>query len=322
MLLQTSFPIPASPDKITSHSRVISMGSCFAENMGTRLENLPLEVKNQPLGTIFHPITLARILDFIPPNPKECYEFQGFFNHPDFSSRFTQSSADSLCQEIQEIQSTTKEFLQKADWLILTFGTSFQYFDNHLNKAIGNCHKQANSRFSKSLASLEEMGAAMEGALEKLNTLNPSLKVILTVSPVRHPKEGMPENAVSKSLLRVLADALCKKHEHVQYFPAYEIMLDELRDYRFYESDMIHPNKLAQDYMYQKTKETFFSTELNDLDSAWHGLAHMLDHRPHPTKIELHKANILSAFKRIEGQFPAIDFSKWQAKIKAQQGSL
>jgi hypothetical protein len=74
--------------------------------------------------------------------------------------------------------------------------------------------------------------------------------------------------------------------------------------------------------MYQKTKETFFSTELNDLDSAWHGLAHMLDHRPHPTKIELHKANILSAFKRIEGQFPAIDFSKWQAKIKAQQGSL
>ena len=322
MLLQTTFPIPPSPDKITSKSRVISMGSCFAENIGTRLENLPIAVLNQPLGTIFHPCTLARLLDFIPPNPAECYEHQGFFNHPDFSSRFTHSSAQLLCEEIQKTQVICETFLRNADWLILTFGTSFQYFDNHLNKSIGNCHKQAASRFTKKLSSLDEMHVSMEQAILKINKLNPNIQVILSVSPVRHTKEGMPENALSKSLLRVLSDTLCKNHAFVQYFPAYEIMLDELRDYRFYESDLIHPSKQAQDYIYQKTKETYFSGELMEIDAAWQSLAHMLDHRPHPSKTELHQKNIRAAYTRLVQPFKSIDFSGWEAKINAHQHSL
>jgi hypothetical protein len=322
MLLQTSFPIPESPDKITSSSRVISMGSCFAENMGARLENLPIKVLNQPLGTIFHPITLARILDFIPPNPADCYEHQGFFNHPDFSSRFTHSSPEILCQEIRKTQEACQIFIKQANWIILTFGTSFQYFDNHLNKYIGNCHKQPASRFTKHLSSLAEMSQAMENMLEKLKKENPGLRVILTVSPVRHTKEGMPENSLSKSLLRVLADSLCKKYASVWYFPAYEIMLDELRDYRFYESDLIHPSKQAQDFIYQKTKECYFSAELMELDLAWQSLRHMLDHRPHPLKIDLHQSNIQTTFARLKQQFKGIDLSSWQAKINAHQDSL
>jgi hypothetical protein len=322
MLLQTSFPIPASPDKITSKSRVVSMGSCFAENMGTRMENLPIQVLNQPLGTIFHPSTLARLLDFIPPNPEDCYEHQGFFNHPDYSSRFTHSSAQLLCEEIRITQETCETFLRNADWLILTFGTSFQYFDNHLNKNIGNCHKQPASRFTKKLSSLDEMQLSMEQALGKIKKNYPNIRVILTVSPVRHTKEGMPENSLSKSLLRVLANSLCEKHGYVQYFPAYEIMLDELRDYRFYESDLIHPSKQAQDYIYQKTKETYFSGQLMEIDAAWQSLAHMVYHRPHPTKTALHQTSIQAAYMRLAEQFKDIDLSGWQAKINAQQHSL
>ena len=322
MLLQTSFPIPASPDKITQTSRVISMGSCFAENMGNRLENLPIQVLNQPLGTIFHPCTLARLLDFTPPIPADCYEHQGFFNHPDFSSRFTHSSPDLLCDEIRKTQESCRIFLQQADWLILTFGTSFQYFDNHLNKFIGNCHKQASSRFTKRLSGLDEMSQAMEQAIEKIKHKNPGIRVILTVSPVRHTKEGIPENALSKSLLRVLTDSLCQKYAHVRYFPAYEIMLDELRDYRFYESDLIHPSRQAQDYIYQKTKESYFSTELMELDAAWQSLSNMLDHRPHPMKIKLHHASIQTAFSKLTKQFEGIDLSSWQAKINAKQDSI
>jgi hypothetical protein len=284
MQLTTTFPIPTAPVLMNHRSKVLTMGSCFSASMGARLSLLPLEVKTQPFGTLFHPFAITRALSG--GVSEEVYEQNGYFLHPDYHSVFTATTADELLDDVRSVAAEVSNFITDTDFLLLTWGTSFSYFDKHLNKSVANCHKMPADRFEKRLSTVDEIVSNF-GSL--LSTLPSTTQVVLTVSPVRHTKDGMLENQVSKSTLRLAADIVSKRFENVHYFPAYEIMLDELRDYRFYEADLIHPNEQAQDYIWERFKASYFDTELHSVSKKWDSIYRTLGHRPHPAKLMDHR---------------------------------
>ncbi|MFL0299154.1 GSCFA domain-containing protein [Aquirufa novilacunae] len=284
MQLTTTFPIPAAPVLMNHRSKVLTMGSCFSASMGARLSLLPLEVKTQPFGTLFHPFAITRALSGSV--SEEVYEQNGYFLHPDYHSVFTATTADELLDDVRSVGAEVSNFIADTDFLLLTWGTSFSYFDKYLNESVANCHKMPADRFEKRLSSVDEI---VENFSSLLSTLPSTTHVVLTVSPVRHTKDGMLENQVSKSTLRLAADIVSKRFENVHYFPAFEIMLDELRDYRFYEADLIHPNEQAQAYIWERFKAPYFDTELLSISKKWDSIYRTLGHRPHPAKLMDHR---------------------------------
>jgi hypothetical protein len=182
----TSVHIPESRQKIDSSDRILSLGSCFSENMGDRLERLPMSVLNQPLGTLFHPFSIQKIFQEEEIRAEDCYETDGFFIHPDFHSKFTSTSQEGLITHLRSIQKETWEFCQEVDWIIITWGTAYHYFDKKLQRPIANCHKQAKHQFEKRLSTLEELTEKGLSFFEQLKNKYPKAKIILTVSPVRH----------------------------------------------------------------------------------------------------------------------------------------
>jgi hypothetical protein len=225
-----------------------------------------------------------------------------------------ENPADFL-KRLAEIKSGTIAFLKSSQFLIITWGTAFYYEDQILRRAIANCHKQAAARFTKKQSTVEEIYLAYENFLRE----NPLLKIILSVSPVRHTRDGIPENATSKAILRVAADRLAKKFpDQVSYFPAYEIMIDELRDYRFYQSDMIHPTEQAVEYIYKRFKQAHFEDDLLDIAKKWEEMLRTLEHRPHPLQYAQHREILLRLRKEIEDAKSSVDSSKLLAKIDQQ----
>ena len=313
--LTTTFSIPRATHLIEPNSQVLCIGSCFAENMGKRLDQLPLEVSNQALGTLFHPLNILQGLREQNLQASDLYQQGNFYVHPDFHSQFMGENPTDFLTRLAEIKSKTIAFLKSSQFLIITWGTAFYYEDQILGRAIANCHKQAASRFVKKQSTVEEICLAYENFVQA----NPNVKIILTVSPVRHTRDGIPENATSKAILRVAADTLAKKFpDQVSYFPAYEIMMDELRDYRFYQSDMIHPTEQAVEYIYKRFKQAHFENDLLDIAKKWEEMLRTLEHRPHPLQYAQHREILLRLRKEIEDAKSSVDSSKMLAKIDQQ----
>ncbi len=295
------------------------MGSCFAENMGKRLDDLSLTLLNQPFGTQFNPIRILKALAFETPRASDVYTEGDFYLHPDFHSDFISQNPEDLLAEIRVKQEETKAFLKQADTLLLTFGTAYFYHDKILNRPIANCHKQASQRFEKHMNQVSEITQAYRAFIKS----HPHLHLILTVSPVRHTRDGMMENSVSKATLRLAANEIAQEFpDQVTYFPAFEIMMDELRDYRFYEKDLIHPNEMAVDYIWEKFKETYFSSELETVEIAWERVIATLAHRPHPTKKHLHLATLEKLEGELPSLFPRVNYSKLAEKLAIEILSL
>ncbi len=319
MKLSTDFPIPVANHKLTPTSKVLCMGSCFAENMGKRLDDLSLTLLNQPFGTQFNPIRILKALAFETPRASDVYTEGDFYLHPDFHSDLISQNPEDLLAEIRVKQEETKSFLKQADTLLLTFGTAYFYHDKILNRPIANCHKQSSQRFDKRMNQVFEITEAYRAFINS----HPHLHLILTVSPVRHTRDGMMENSVSKATLRLAANEIAQEFPgQVTYFPAFEIMMDELRDYRFYEKDLIHPNEMAVDYIWEKFKETYFSSELETVEIAWERVIATLAHRPHPTKKHLHLATLEKLEGELPSLFPRVNYSKLAEKLAVEILSL
>ena len=313
--LTTTFSIPRATHLLGPNSHVLCIGSCFAENLGQRLDQLPLEVSNQALGTLFHPLSILRGLSDQTLQESDLYRQGNLFVHPDFHSQFMGENPTDFLTRLAEIKSKTIAFLKSSNFLIITWGTAFYYEDQILGRAIANCHKQTASRFVKKQSTVQEICLAYESFLRE----NPLQKIILSVSPVRHTRDGIPENATSKAILRVAADILAKKFpDQVSYFPAYEIMMDELRDYRFYQSDMIHPTEQAVEYIYKRFKQAHFEDELLDIAKKWEEMLRTLEHRPYPLQYAQHREILLRLRKEIEDAKSSVDSSKLLAKIDQQ----
>ena len=315
------FPIPASPFPISHNSKVLNLGSCFAQTIGRKMQAAKFEVLVNPFGTIFHPLNLADLLSQGIPaaqmDPLGVVQREGVFVHYEAHSDVkggTQAELEACYnQQILRLNHSLKE----VSHLVLTLGTAWIYQHKEFGR-VANCHKQAAALFEKKLSSLEELEMGLRPVLKLLTELNPNLKIILTLSPVRHTKEGISENQLSKSLLRVLCAQLEHQLEAVTYFPAYEILVDELRDYRFYKSDLVHPSEEAENYIWEKWQQFSFSPETQQKVAEIQKIQLELAHRSFNPDSEAHRKflhNLLGKLERMQGE---VDFSEEIQDVKSR----
>lgn len=291
MNFQLNFPIPKSDLKIKHGDKIALIGSCFSDSMSKHFTKSGFEVVSNPFGTLFHPTALASCLQDVL-NDKE---------HVDVLQRndlfFSWDSAESLVgsgeQEIIDAvvakRKEFKEYLKTAKLLVITFGTSWGYHHTELNKVVGNNHKMPASLFTKRLMEVEPELNKWEYIVKRLKGLNSELNVVFTVSPVRHIKDGLVNNNRSKGRLIELVHSVLEEAD-AEYFPSYEIVVDELRDYRFFKECRIHPNVEAVKYVWNRFEETFCSDETKALSQKVGNLHRTFDHKSiHPDSAESKK---------------------------------
>ena len=321
MQWSTEFTITESHFPISHQSKVLSMGSCFAQTIGQKMVGSKMDCLVNPFGTIFHPMILGDLLDHAIFQDKiegnGILERDGIFYYFGAHSDLFASSREELAQKYAAQLAAVKDYLETGTHLILTLGTSWIYETAEYGR-VANCHKLPQKQFSKKLVPLDEMNLHFEHIFGNISRAFPNLKIILTVSPVRHIKDGIPENQLSKSLLRVLCSQLENKFSFVSYFPAYEIMIDELRDYRFYKKDLIHPSEEAEDYIWEKWSKAYFSKETQAKALELQKIKLELAHRPLNPTSEAHRKFLqilLQKLERLNGEF---DFSKEITTVKSQ----
>lgn len=313
MQWSTEFTIPESQFPISHRSKTLSMGSCFAQTIGQKMIDAKMDCLVNPFGTIFHPMILGDLLDHAMFQDKleenGILERDGLFFYLGAHSDLFAESPEELKQKYAHQLATVKQYLETGTHLILTLGTSWIYETEDFGR-VANCHKLPQKQFRKKLVPLNEMELHFSHIFGNISRVYPNLKIILTVSPVRHTKDGIPENQLSKSLLRVLCSQLENRFSFVSYFPAYEVMMDELRDYRFYKKDLIHPSEEAEDYIWEKWSKSHFSSETQEKVNQIQKVKQELAHLPLNPKSEAHLkflTNLLQKLERLNGEF---DFSK------------
>jgi hypothetical protein len=264
MELRTEVPLPTSSDKITFTTPVMFIGSCFANEIGYRLASGKLQVMTNPHGTLFNPFSVAKALDrFVASHEytvKDIYLHQTRYISLDHHTAFSSYERDVLISRLNDVSRLASEFIRRASFLFITFGTSYVYTLKESGVIVANCHKLPSSLFNRRQAVSSEIAARWKETLDRISELNRGLKIWFTVSPVRHLSDGPHANQVSKAhLLLAIEDML--DHPSVSgYFPAYELFMDDLRDYRFYGSDMVHPSETAIDYMWEKFASVFIDS--------------------------------------------------------------
>lgn len=263
MKLNLSVPVVPSKIKINLNDKLCFLGSCFSDEIGGRSIAHGLKSISNPFGTVFHPIPLARGIknSILGLNNAEMFVHNRRVYDWDSSHLFHSATKDEHILNIQNSQKNLKKQLKGASWLFITLGTSMGYRHKQFNFIVANCHKQNQALFLKELVSIDEMYDSWSELLTELYVLNPQLNIVFTVSPVRHSKDGLINNNQSKSRLFVLIERL-KENFPLSYFPSYEIIVDALRDYRFYKKDMIHPNEQAVDFVWAHFVKTYY-TEIN-----------------------------------------------------------
>ncbi|MFZ9028671.1 MAG: GSCFA domain-containing protein [Crocinitomicaceae bacterium] len=251
MKFKLPFDIPSSDLQLDANSRILFLGSCFADNISQKMEYLQLRVLNNPFGTTFHPLPIATQLQASIYEQKDVSVLRRKDVYLDWSSssKWSASSEEELVQKIIDQRKATRSFLSEADVLVVSFGTAWGYSHPEHLDIVANCHKKPNTEFRKELTELDLMFERWNTLLKELDKTYPSLRVVFTVSPVRHAKDGLVENNRSKARLIELIHRLCESSS-AQYFPAYEILIDELRDYRFYAEDLVHPNSAGIAYVF------------------------------------------------------------------------
>ena len=283
MKLRTEISVAKSTLEISHESSILTLGSCFSEEMGQLLVSNKFNVVNNPFGTTFNPISIAQIIEDVCTQTHHtipCQLDDVFLDHHFHSSFFGYSLAELEHKIKASLTIAQLQLKQENPVLIITLGTAWMYEHLKSNSIISNCHKQDSKLFAKELGSIEQFDAIVKKSFDLLFSTYPNTEIILTLSPVRHTKEGLAENQISKSILRVLCHELSNAYEQVHYFPSYEIVLDDLRDYRFYSTDLVHPNKQALEYIWNIFRETHFNSATLKLVEQWNQMQHKIMHKP------------------------------------------
>lgn len=315
MQFKTTIDIPHSLFEISHAQNGIAIGSCFTTNIGNRLQAAKFPILVNPLGTVYNPISVAQTIDLllgeIPFDEQQIFfangVWQSYYLHTSFSSVEKQ---EVLCS-FNSVKKTFTEKFQNIDYLILTLGTAWIYELKESGLIVNNCHKTPASQFIRRKLSVDECVSVLETTISRLRKQSPDLQVIFTVSPIRHWKDGAHENQVSKSTLFLAIDELQKSTQNIHYFPAYELLMDDLRDYRFYDDDMLHPSATAIEYIWEKFSETYFSSETKSLIHTIEGIQKALAHRPFNAESPEYKSFIEKTkvqCRKIESQYPFIHF--------------
>ncbi len=316
MNFRTEISIPTAMNKIQHPDVIFLIGSCFAENMAQKLVNAGFSVLHNPLGELYNPLSIQAAVELIT-GRRTLDEgdllfrdglWHSFYHHSSFSCRQKQE----LLTKMEQSFTKTKDFLKKARWAMITLGTAFVYRYKPSGRIVANCHKVPASQFERFRLSVNQITEALQATFELLHTLNPELRMVLTVSPIRHLKNGMAENQRSKAALILAVSQMIAESDHAEYFPAYEIMMDDLRDYRFYADNLTHPSQAAVQYIWEKFAETYFSAECKKAVADMEKLHQALNHRPlHPDSESFLRfiRGQLENLKRLKTQYPHIDFT-------------
>ncbi len=320
MILSTTVPMIIANDQIGYSSRLLLLGSCFAENMGQKLAYFKFQHLVNPFGILFHPLAIetlvARALQKQAFTLPEVFCFEGSWHSFAAHSQLSDLTSAKLLQNLNGAIQATHDHIINATHIIITLGTGWVYRELDTNQVVANCHKLPQRHFSKELLGIDTIVASVQRTLALVLGANPNAKIIFTISPVRHLKDGFVENQRSKAHLitalhTVLDIEMGKGNRQVGYFPAYEIMVDELRDYRFYESDMVHPSTLAIDYIWDKFKHVWISKgafqTLDEVENIQKGLNHRPFNRG-SVKYEEFKKNLEAKIAYLQDNYPFMNF--------------
>jgi hypothetical protein len=301
--LQTTVPATAYPFAIDHQTPCLCLGSCFVEHIGSYLTDHHFPVCFNPFGIVYQPAALAavleRIVDGRPYEANELFCVQDVWRHFDFHSRYAHPDRAVALDIINQQLAAAHAFLRQAKVLILTLGTATTYTLVPEGRVVVNCHKQPGSRFERRRYSPAENVALLQAAIARVRSLQPELQIIFSLSPVRHLREGLPENQRSKASLLLTIDSLCTQLEDVHYFPSYEIMLDELRDYRYYDTDLSHPSPLAVRLICERFARAFFSEKTQQLCGQLAGLRAALAHRPFFPQTPAHQQFVMQQLQKL-----------------------
>ena len=269
MNLRTTFSVDPSGKKISYSTQVMFLGSCFASEIGERMAAGKMRSKINPAGTVYNPVSVASALDLIMSNRKiridDLIKFKNLYLSFLHDTEFSGEDPVRLLDNINNATEQANHFLRNAGFLFVTFGTARVFRFSKTGEIVSNCHKIPSTEFSRELLTVEGITETWTDILDRLCEFNRDLKVIFTISPVRHWKDGAHGNQVSKSVLFIAVEKLLSHSFAGGYFPAYEFLMDDLRDYRFYADDMLHPSDVAVDYIWKAFADCYLEKEVTDI---------------------------------------------------------
>lgn len=308
-------PITITPHKIITHEkRFLLMGSCFAEHIGQKLRGYHFKGDINPFGILYNPSSIANALNRLliqkPFTTDELFEHHGLYHSWMHHGNFSAETAEQTLENINQRWEQASKNLSQTDILIITFGSSWIY--EFKGQTVGNCHKVPEKQFNRRRLTVTEIVAQYTELLDHLIDQKPDLQIILSVSPVRYLGHSGNENQTNKAILLLAAEALCAHYKQTIYFPAYEILVDELRDYRFFADDMIHPSATAIDYVWECFSKNYFASETRHLLPEIDKLKRALEHRPiheESTEYQEFKKRTEAQIAQFKKQFPHIDLA-------------
>ncbi|MBP6432725.1 MAG: GSCFA domain-containing protein [Ferruginibacter sp.] len=303
--------------KIVHQDKLFLMGSCFTENIGTKFKQHKFSVLENPNGILFNPVSIAKSITSYIENKQyiqaDLFYQNELWNSWEHHTRFSDVDMQVCLNRINESQQQAHQFLKTADWVFITLGSAFVYEvgiglgTNSTNKnvvanstVVANCHKVPTDKFNKKLLAVEDVLSVLDNVMHRIFMFNPTAKIIFTISPVRHLRDGFIENNRSKAVLIQAVHHLVNKFNKLFYFPAYELVIDDLRDYRFYAEDMVHPNYAATNYVWDKLVECCIDENTIQLMKQINEINAAVNHKSFNPTTEAHKKFIEATLNKIK----------------------
>ena len=320
----TQIDIPKPAFEMSYQDRLMFIGSCFAEQIGTRLKEHGWNTRVNPFGVLYNPSSIAagceRLLQPAPFVASDLFEYDGMFHSFGHHSRFSNASAEEALTVMNNALSDASSYLSTISCIVITFGTASVYHLKSDGRTVANRHKLPDYHFDRSMLTVSQIVDEWSVLLEKIHSVNASLRVIFTVSPIRHWKDGAHANQISKSVLLLAEQALTEQFSGwTTYFPAYELMMDELRDYRFYADDMLHPSAMAMDYIWERFLETYMDDATKADVKEAEAICRNLQHRPFNPSSENYKQFLqqtLTRLKHLQEKNPYLCMANEEKEIK------
>jgi len=305
MNFRTNIQLKAERNQIDYSSTLLLIGSCFSENISKKLAYHKFQTHSNPFGILFNPIAIENFItnaiNKTAYTERDIFQLNERWHCFDAHSDLSATDKNDLLNNLNEAITNTNQHLSESSHIIITLGTAWMYRFIETDTIVGNCHKVPQKKFLKELLIVDEIVSSLENICILIKDLNPSANILFTVSPVRHLKDGFVENAQSKAHLISAIHQVINEKNQLFYFPSYEIMMDDLRDYRFYASDMVHPNQTAIDYIWEQFKQVWIAENMHQIMKEVETIQKGLAHKPfNPTSVQ-HQAFLKNLQQKIEG---------------------
>lgn len=317
MQLTLNLDIPALIPPITYADKILLCGSCFTENMSERLMQHKFNILANPNGILFNPLSVADsingYIEHKQYTPGDLFQLNELWNSWDHHTRFSDIDQNAALARINDSQARAADFIRSANWLVITLGSAFQYYLKDSNRPVANNHRAPSQWFDKRLLNIDVIVDALSGMIKNLKNTNPGVHILFTISPVRHIRDGVVDNNRSKARLIESVHELCSRFDNAHYFPAYELVIDILRDYRFYDIDFVHPNYLATTVVWEHFVKSCISPTTQDVMKEVLDIATARNHRTRFPGTEAHKkfkASYKEKIKDLSIRCPELDFSE------------